>query len=149
MGQAIIDTTDVGQATEEERSLGPGAYDVRFYLTEPVGNGDLQTIADHLAANGVDVIGVSQAKSGGLWAVSVKYHKPAQSEAIGALPLAIIPLIAFGFIVVLVGIGIFKIENIANNIGKILLITFGGLTLFAIAARKPLETAAAAYAGRR
>jgi len=146
MGQAIMDTTNIEEAIAKERSLKPGAYDIRFYLTEPVGDNDLQSIANHLSANGVDVIDVSQLKTDGLWAVSVKYRKPAETEAIGfALPLAVIPLIAFGFIAVLIGIGIFRIEQIMNNIGKILLITFGGLIVFAVAMRKPIET----YVARR
>ncbi len=149
MEQAIMDTANVEQAIKEESSLGPGTYDIRFYLADPVGGDELKSIASHLSAEGVDVISVSQKKVGGLWTLSVKYRKPAESEAISALPLAIIPLIAFGFIVVLVGIGIFKIDQITNNIGKILLVTFGGLTLFALAMRKPIETVATAYAGRR
>jgi len=147
--EAIIDTTNVEQAIEEERTLSPGAYDIRFYLTEPVGDSDLVSIVEHLSANGVDVVKVNQYKSSGLWVVSVKYRKPAERAAIGALPIAVIPLIAFGFIAVLVGIGIFNLESIANNIGKILLITFGGLALVVLAGRRPLEQAATAYASRR
>lgn len=149
MGQVIVDTTNIEQAIAEERSLKPGAYDIRFYLTEPVGDSDLQSIANHLLANGVDVIDVSQVKSDGLWTVSVKYRRPVATETISFLPLAVIPLIAFGFVAVLVGIGIFKIEDIMNNIGKILLITFGGLILFALAMRKPIEAATTAYVSRR
>lgn len=146
---AIIDTTNVEQAVEAERSLKPGAYDIRFYLTEQVGDDDLLSIVEHLSANGIDVVSVSQTKSGGLWVISVKYRKPAESDAIGFLPFAVIPLIAFGFVAVLVGVGIFRIEQIMNNIGKILLISLGGLTILALALRKPIETAATAYAGRR
>jgi len=146
---AIMDTTNVEQAIEKERNLKPGSYDIRFYLSEPVGDNDLKTIVEHLSANGIDVVSVNQYKSSGLWVVSVKYHKPAESEAIGFLPLAVIPLVAFGFVAVLVGIGIFNMESITNNIGKILLITFGGVTLLAIAMRKPIETVASSYASRR
>ena len=149
MEQAIMDTLNVEQAIEEERQLKPGVYDIRFYTTEPVGEGDLVSIVEHLSANGVDVVKVNQYKSSGLWVISVKYRKPAVSEAISALPIAVIPLIAFGFIAALIGIGIFRIEDITNNIGKILLITFGGLTLLAIAMRKPIEQVSAAYVSGR
>lgn len=149
MGQIIIDTTDVGEAIEKEKTLEPGMYDIRFYLTEQVGKSDLVSIVEHLSSNGIDVVKVSQSKSSGLWVISVQYRKPAESEAIGFLPLAVIPLIAFGFIAVLIGIGIFRIEQIMNNIGKILLITFGGLTVFALAMRKPIEAVGTAYVTRR
>ncbi len=149
MGQAILDTTNIDEAIEEERSLQPGAYDIRFYLAEKVEENDLVSIVEHLSANGIDVIKVNQYKTSGLWVVSVEYRKPVESDAIGFLPLAVIPLIAFGFVVVLVGVGIFKMESVANNLGKLLLITFGGLTLFAFAMRKPIESVSAAYVARR
>ncbi len=141
--------TDIQQAIEEEQSRGPGGLDVRFKLTAPVEDGSLRAIADHLSANGVDVISVTQSREDSNWIVSVKYRKPAESESISVLPVAIIPLVAFGFILVLAGVGIFNMETIANNIGKILLITFGGLTVFALAMRKPIESIGTAYAGRR
>lgn len=147
--KTIVDTLEVSQAIEEESKLKPGIYDVRFYLTESVSNNDLVSIVEHLSANGIDVVKVSQYKSSGLWVVSVKYRKPAENDAISFLPAAVIPLVAFGFVAVLVGIGIFNMETIANNIGKILLITFGGLTIFALAMRKPIEAVGTAYVSRR
>ena len=139
----------IEQAIAEERDLKPGAYAINFYLTEPVGDNDLQSIENHLRNSGVDVIGVSQARANGLWAVSVKYRKQAVTRAVGFLPLAIIPLVAFGFVAVLVGIGIFNIETLANNIGKLLLITLGGVALIGLAMRKPIESVATAYVARR
>lgn len=147
--ETIINTTNIEEAIQQESALEPGVYDIRFYLTEPVSKEDIGAIRDHLHVNGVDAINVTQMKSGAEWAVSVKYRKPEISESISFLPVAIVPLIAFGFVASLVGIGIFKMEDIANNIGKILLIGFGGATLLALAMRKPIESVASAYAGRK
>ncbi len=147
--ETIIDTTNIEEAIQRESALEPGVYDIRFYLTEPVSREDIRSIRDYLNVNGVDTIGVTQIKSGADWAVSVKYRRPEPGESISFLPVAIIPLIGLGFVASLVGIGIFKMEDIANNIGKILLIGFGGATLLALAMRKPIESVASAYAGRK
>jgi di/tricarboxylate transporter len=60
-------------------------------------------------------------------------------SSIQYLPLAVIPLIGFALTAVLVGVGIFKLDSIANNIGKILLITLGGTIALAALLRKPIE----------
>lgn len=147
--ETIIDTPNIEEAIQQENALGPGVYDIRFYLAEPVTQEDIRLIRDHLHVNGVDAIDVTQIKSGADWAVSVKYRRPEVGDSISFLPMAIIPLIGFGFVASLVGIGIFKMEDIANNIGKILLIGFGGAILLALAMRKPIEHVATAYAGRK
>lgn len=149
--EEILETTNIEEAAEEEKNLLPGSYEVRFYITEPVSSDDMKAMTEHLSENGVTGARISQIKTDGLWAVSVKYNKPdiADTDTISFLPVAVIPLIAFGFVAVLVGIGIFKIQDVANNIGKILLITFGGMTLFALALRKPIEQVSTAYVSRR
>jgi len=141
----ILYTTNVSEAAAVEQSLGPGVYDIRLELTEKASPEDLVSIVEHLSANGIDVVSVNQWEDSGVWVVSIKYRKAEPSEVIGFLPLAVIPLIAFGFVAVLVGVGIYKIEDISNNIGKLLLITLGGVAVIAFALRKPIETVGTAY----
>ena len=144
----FVDTLDIEKAIAEENSLPPGSYEIRFYTTEPHQD-NLQDIFDHLYSNGIEVISVEQRKTKGLWYISVKYIRPEVSNAIAFLPIAVIPLIAFGMVAVLVGIGIFKFEDLTGNIGKLLLIIFGGTIVIAALVRKPLEAAATRYIERR
>ncbi len=141
----IAEAVDIESAVAAERNAPAGMLEVRFYTPNPVAKETLQDIFDKVYASGADVKSVSTGKTDGLYYVAVRYRKPAVTASISALPVAIIPLVAFGMIALLVGIGIFKIETIANNIGKLLLITFGGTILLALALKKPLET----YASKR
>jgi rubrerythrin len=60
----------------------------------------------------------------------------------------IIPLIIPAMIIGLITFGIFKIETITKALVPILLITFGGLIVFAAVMRKPMEAAATKYLER-
>lgn len=148
MAALLVETTDVKAAIAEEQSLPPGNYDIRFYSPNPVSEEVQQDIFDHLYDSGVDVRGVYQRKSDGLWYVGVIYNRPVASESIAALPIAIIPLIAFGFISVLVGIGIFRVENIARALGQLALILLGGTIVIVALMRKPIERVTEVYAKR-
>ena len=143
------ETADVVVAEAIEREAPPGLVGVRFHTLEPIIEDNLQDMEDYLYQNGVDVRAVHQRKKGGLYYVEIVYNKPVPSEAIAALPIAIIPLIAFGFIIALVGFGIWHMEDITNNIGKLLLIIFGGTIVIVALARKPLEAAATGYLERK
>jgi len=150
MGTQLLETLDIDQAVEAETSAPPGLIEVRFYTTEALSREDAQNIFDHLLANGVDVKKVYIKSKPGLPFLGVIYNKPAPEANIAfALPLAVIPLIAFGMIAALIGIGVWKIEDITNNMVKILLVVFGGTILLAAIARKPLEAAATRYIERR
>jgi hypothetical protein len=142
MSTLLTETTSIDLATQEERAAGPGLIEVRFYLTQPIDGASIQDIRSYLGQNGVDVRSVSQGKAGGLNYVSVIYNKPAiQPETISFLPVAVIPLIAFGFVSVLVGFGIWKIEDITSSVGKLALIIFGGTIVLVALLRKPIERA--------
>ena len=142
MPTLLAETADIEKAILEEKAAPPGLLEVRFYLTEPVPSDDLQAMYRHLYENGVDVRSVKQAKARGLYYVSVIYNKPQPSESIAFLPLAIIPLIAFVFVSALIGIGIFKVENIARSLGMLALIIIGGTIVLAAILRKPIERVA-------
>ena len=133
----LLETPYIEEAVKAEPSLPSGLIEARFYTTAPLGREKLQDTFDTLYSNGVDVREVSEAKSNGLWYVAVRYHRPAASSAISALPVAIIPLIAFGMIALLVGVGIFKIEDIVNNVGKLVLLVGGVMIVVAALARGP------------
>ena len=144
----LIETVHVEEAARAEQEAPPGVIEVRFYTAEPLNREDAQAAYDHLWANGVDVRKVYVYNGKGLPYMGVVYNKQPPGEGISALPLAIIPLIAFGMIAALVGIGIFQLETITNNIAKLLLIVFGGTIVVALVARKPLEAAATRYVQR-
>lgn len=149
MATLLIDTTSVNEAIAEESALPPGIYEVRFYSPNPVSRDVQHDIFDHLYNSGVDVRGVYQMKSDGLWYVGVVYQKPAPSEAVAALPVAVIPLIAFGFIAALIGVGIFRVENIAKALGQLALILLGGTIVLVALLRKPIERVTEVYARGR
>jgi len=144
MSVLITETIDLNSATEQEKALAPGLYEARFYINNPVSSVDIRDARLYLKEQGVDVKSVYQKKVGGLWYVGVKYVIHPPSESISFLPVAVIPLIGFALVSVLVGVGIFKIESLTNNIGKILLITLGGTIVIAALLRKPIEHATAA-----
>ena len=144
MSTLVSEGTSIERAIAAEENASPGLYEIRFYLTEPISQGDIASMRESLLGHGVNLKGIRQRKSGGLWYVGVKYVKEPVPEGIAFLPVAIIPLIAFGFISVLVGIGIFKIEDISK-----LIILGGGFAVILVALlRKPIESAAAGYARR-
>lgn len=149
MATLLAEMTDIQTAIAEEQAASPGLIEIRLYTPEPISKEVMQNIFDHLYYNGIDVRGVYQRKTKGLWYVGVRYRKPAPSEAIAALPLAIIPLIAFGFIMTLVGIGIFRLGDITKNLMPIILAGGGLILLTAVALRRPAEEAAKAYAARK
>lgn len=149
MATLIAESVDVETAIAEEQALGPGLYEIRFYLADPVTHNDELMVRDYLTEQGVDVKRVYQGKSNGLWYLAVRYRKPAVSRRVRALPLAIIPLIAFGFVSALIGVGIFKIKDITENIGKIMLIGGGTAIVLVALLRKPAERVAAGYVSRR
>ena len=157
MATLLTDTTNIEQAIAAEKAAPAGLLEIRFWSPNPVGSERLQDIFDTLYNAGISVKSVYDQKSDGLWYVSVRYFKPAISQPIGiepvkmfgALPLAVIPLIAFSMIVALIGIGVYKIEEITNNIAKLLLIVFGATVVVAALMRKPIETAATRYVERK
>lgn len=148
MATFLAETTSVEEAIAEERASPPGVYEIRFYTPEPPIMEKLQDIFDHLHYNGVDVKRVYPGKKGGLYYIGVIYRKPRPSANIGWLPVAIIPLIALGFISVLIGIGIFKVTDIASALGKLALVTLGGTIVIVALLRKPIVRAAEALPRR-
>lgn len=145
MSSLLMESVKLEEAAAAEEAAPSGLLDIRFYTTEIPTREDAQRVFDLLWENGVDVKSVSTKQGTGLPYLSVVYNKPAVSEAVSALPLAIIPLIGLGLILSLVGIGIFKIEDITNNVAKILLILLGGTIVIVALSRKPLEAAATRY----
>jgi hypothetical protein len=135
----VSDFVDISTALKEEQALSPGQYEIRFYISEPVSSRDIADARAYLKSEGVDVRNIYQQKSNGLYFLGVQYVKHPVSDSIAFLPLAVIPLIGFALTAVLVGVGIFKLDSIANNIGKILLITLGGTIALAALLRKPIE----------
>lgn len=144
MPELVVETTDLNSASANEQSLPPGPYEARFYISQPVTPQDIADTRAYLKNEGVDVRKVYQQKTNGLYYIAVQYVKHPASGSISFLPVALIPLIGFALVAGLVGVGIFKLDTITNNIGKILLITLGGTIVIAALLRKPAEAAATA-----
>lgn len=148
MATQLMETVHVEKAAQAELEAAPGLMEIRFYTMNPLTAEDAQLVFDDLWSRNVDVKKVYIQSEKGLPYLGVVYRKPA-GTGISALPLAIIPLIAFGLIATLVGIGIFNIESITGSIGKLLLIVLGGTIVIVALARKPLEAAATRYIEKR
>ena len=149
MAVLLVETVDIDTAIAEEQSAPPGLYEVRLYRPEPISEETKQDIFDSLYYQGVDIKGVYQKKTKGLWYVGIRYRKHAPTESIAFAWALLIPLIPTILVASLIGIGLFKIEEITRAIIPILL-AVGGFTVIALALiRKPLGVAAERYAERR
>lgn len=147
MGLQLAETTDVERAIAEEQSLPPGVYEVRFHIIAPISQEELNELHEHLLTQGVDVVGSIVQDVKGLWYVSVKYRKHPPAENIAFAPL-LIPLIPTFLVAVLVGIGIFRLSDITQNLTKLLVVGgIIGITTLVIL-RRPAERVAEAYARR-
>lgn len=135
MASLVSHNTDIQSAISAEKSLPAGNYEVRFYLSEPLKRQDISDAKEYLISQGVNSPKVYQGRSGDVWYLAVQYSRQAPGEGITALPVAIIPLIAMGMIVAIIGVGIFKLEEI----GKVLLIGGGILIVSLALLRKPIE----------
>jgi hypothetical protein len=145
MATLLLETTDTAEAAAFEQSLPPGLYEIRLNLASPISQDDLNELHEYFLNSGVDVKGLMHFGPKGLWQVRVKYEKHPPSEHVAQWQL-IIPLIPVIVVAVLVGIGIFKLEYIANAIMPILIVA-GVVTIVGLAlTRKALEQAAPALA---
>jgi hypothetical protein len=137
IGQAV----SLNEASRIEESLPPGKHEIRVYTTQLQEAATIQELRAVLSENGARVNSVSQGREGDLCYLSVKFTKTAPSDSISALPVAIIPLIGLVAILGMVGLGIFQLDSITDNITKLLLI-LGGITIVTVALlRKPIEHA--------
>lgn len=135
MSTLISHNVDINSAIADEQSLPSGDYEVRFYILEPLTRQDVADARYYLRNQGVDVHRIYQGKEKGISYLGVKYTRHAAGDGISFLPIAIIPLIGFGMIAALIGIGLFKLEDL----GKVMLIG-GGLVIVTIALiRRPVE----------
>jgi len=148
MSTLITETSDIQLATEQERALPPGLYEVRLHIIAPISQQELNDLHDYFLDHGVDVKGCLQQRLKGLYQVRIQYEKHPPTEGIAWVQalLAIIPLAIIGS---LVGIGIFKVEDLSKAIMPILLVS-GGIVIAALALiRKPVERVTEAYLSKR
>lgn len=127
----------------EEQNMPPGPVEVRLYFDLAPNPQDIEALKQKLVENNIGIRDIYYGTEDNTFFVGVVYDKPSLS-GISVFPVAIIPLLSTAIIAALVGIGIFNIEDISNNIGKLLLIIFGGTIALAALLRKPLENAATA-----
>jgi hypothetical protein len=127
--------TDVNSAVMAEEALSPGQYDIRFYLERPLTAPELNNLKQSLGG----VADVYQGQENGRWYLSARITRHPISGGAKAQWQLIIPLVIPLLTIGLIGIGIFKLSDITNNIGKILLIG-GGIAIVLVALlRKPIE----------
>lgn len=135
MATLLIETTDIQQAMEAERQASPGLLEARLNLLSPIPQEELNTFHTYLLDSGVDVRGCLQQRIKGLWQISVKYQKHAPSEHVAQFQL-LIPLIPIALISILVGIALFKIQQIIALVGVVLV----GTILLALVLPKVLKS---------
>lgn len=139
MATEIVKFTDINQASLVEDMLPSGIYDVKFYVTDFLSPIQLSDLKASLVNSGVDVKNVYQSFIDGMKYIGVDYQRTIYGQGISQLPIAIIGLIGTALIPILVGIGIFKIDSIANSVTKILLVGGGIAIVLAVVLKKPLE----------
>lgn len=117
MTTILVETANITEAQAAEAAAPPGLYEVVLTDIQPFSQADLQAIRDYFVQNGVDVKSVRYQLKG-LHQLRIEYVKHAPSEAIsqGAL---LIPLIPAMLLATIVGIAIFKIEDVGNAVAKV------------------------------
>jgi hypothetical protein len=126
---------NVEEAIEAEQSLPPGIYEVRIYTSEQPSVRDIEVIESRLASEGIDVRHVYI--GGGF--IAVQYARHEVASGISFAWLAILPLIIPALTIGVISLGIFKIGDISENLGKLVLITGGVLIILVALLRKPAE----------
>jgi len=143
-----METTDIQAAIAEEQTLPPGLYEVRLSLISPISQQQLDDLHAHFLECGIDIQGCLQQRVKGLYEIRIKYKKHAPSGAIAQWQL-LIPVIPVFLIATLVGIGIFRIEEVGKAILPILLAVGGFVVITVAMIRKPLAEAGVKYVERR
>jgi hypothetical protein len=132
---------DIETALETENNLQPGSYEVRFYLINPLTPKQVDEVKTSLIASGNDIKKVYQGKENNMNFLGVKFVKHAPQPGIGQWQI-IIPLVA---VAGLIGIGIFKIQEITNAVVEVALIVGGIAILFTLVNKKAIENASAPF----
>ena len=123
MATLVGEAVDVGQAAQIESSLPPGTYEARLSLTSPLSQEELDMVHQQLLDAGVDIQGFVQQRVRGLWQLSIKYRIHPVTQTISQAAL-LIPMIPTVVIAVLVGIALFKIQELT-----ILLVVAGAVVI--------------------
>ena len=142
---AIQFTTDITEATILEQNAPPGMVEVRLYVDHTPSQTELRQVMTRLEQNSIDVrdIRVSADSNGEF--IGILYYKP-MSVGISVLPwLAIIPLISTLATLGLIAFGIVRIEDLATNLGKFVLVVGGITIILAALLRDQLGSAANKY----
>lgn len=139
----LLDTTNIQEAKDFEERLPVGSYEVRFYMTSPISQDQLNELHDYLLDKGLDVIGRLEQNNKGLWHVNVVYQRHEPGENIGVLPL-VFPAAAIGLVIplaimVLVGIGIFRVGELAKSLTPLILGTLAAVVAAIYVTGKAVE----------
>lgn len=137
-----MDMLTVDQATNVEAQNPPGGYTVRLWLDHEPTQDEVHDIFNYLDWNGIEIHEVRSGVDGNAPYIDINYVKTAPTPGISFLPLALIPLIGFGLVIGLIGIGIFKWHSIVNETVKLVLVVGGVGIALAILLRKPIEKVA-------
>lgn len=124
-------------ATQAEYELPEGVYQIRFWLSQPASPGDIAWIKSTLSEAGIEVKEVITGIEFDMDYIAVTYMRTVPDGGISFLPVAIIPLIGLGIVATLIGIGIFKWEEIIGGLIKFTLVAGGVLIALALIAKKP------------
>jgi hypothetical protein len=131
----LEETARIEKAAEIERSLPPGKYEIRLYLIKELSQERLDELQQIISSN-ADLLAPIEETVEIPSVVSIKFRKHAPSPAIAQWS-AIIPLLPAFLIAVLIGIGIFRIEEIVRALIPLVLLTGGLFVAVALVQKMP------------
>lgn len=120
---SLLETYDLNEAIEFERSLGAGTYAVSFQTDIPLSGETMDEIADTLTGYNISWQEVSQTGTTPN-TVTIKYTRT-DNEGVGFAWAAVLPLIVPLATIGAVIFGIIKIEDISKSLVPLILILGG------------------------
>ena len=126
MATLLMETTEIDKARAFEETPKPGTYEARFSLARPLTQAELDELHQALLDSGVEVKDVLTQQVKGLDQISVKYMIRHHTEGISQAAL-LIPVIPTIIVAVLIGIALFKVQDII-----VLVLVVGGILVTAV-----------------
>ncbi len=147
MATLLAELNTIEEAAKFELALPPGIYEYRLTVMKILSVEELNNLQADLTSKGYQLVSPISATERLPSEISIKYVKTEHFEGIGQWQIALIGIIPTAIIAALIGIGVFKIEDLTKNLMPIILISLGAIVAIAALLRKPAEKVAVAYLG--